>query len=74
MRSSYQTGTQPVATAIVQTLRNYGEVPVGFLAKAVGRRPSELTSVLHTLQSNRVIRVERDKVELLNDSLHSMTR
>ena len=74
MKSNFRTGTQPIATAIVQTLRNYGEVPVGFLAKAVGRRPPEITSVLYTLQKNHVIRVNRDKVELLSETPEALVK
>lgn len=52
------------ATAIVQTLRDFGRnrsVPVALVARLVGRRKSEISDSLDGLKDKGVIRVDVDK-------------
>jgi DNA-binding transcriptional ArsR family regulator len=52
-----------VHVAIVRMLRNYkGEVPVGFLAREVGRSPPEVRGHLRALEKEGIVRLRDDSV------------
>jgi DNA-binding IclR family transcriptional regulator len=43
---------------IVKVLKEYGEVPVDFVAEMVGANTSEMDGYLQTLQKDGVVRVD----------------
>lgn len=49
---------------IVITLKEYGTIPIDFLAKVLGRRPSEIEEYLENLERERVIERKGEKVSL----------
>lgn len=51
-------------TRIVNTLREYGEVHVDFLAHLLGRWPSEILESVEYLEREGVIKLKEEKVSL----------
>lgn len=51
-------------TTIVNVLREYGEIPVGFLAELLARRADEIESNLNHLQEVGAVARDGDKVRL----------
>ena len=60
--------TQTTATAIVQALKEYGEIPVGFLARVLGRRQSEIQDSLQALEEKHLVHRSEDRVKLESDT------
>jgi predicted ArsR family transcriptional regulator len=52
-------------TAIVTTLKEYGPIPVDFLAKLLGRRTAEILEYLESLEREGVVRRDGEKVSLV---------
>lgn len=58
------------ATSIVQALRDFGRdrsVPIGFVARAIGREPAEIRDSLVLLNSKNIVRLDEshDSVTLV---------
>lgn len=54
-------------SSIVQTLRSYGTIPVGFLAATLGFPSDEMRELLSELESEGVVEQEGDEVSLVRD-------
>ena len=58
--------TLSVAAVTVQVLKRYGQaLPIEFLARLLGRKPSEIEPYLEALQREHVIERHNDSVELV---------
>lgn len=57
-------GSLGIGTLIVNTLREYGTIPVDFLAKVLGRRTPEILDYLEILEREGVIQREGEQVSL----------
>lgn len=58
------------ATAIIQTLRDFGRrrsVPIGLVARSVGRAPEEIRESLKDLESQEIVQLDdtSDSVTLI---------
>jgi len=57
--SGLQTGRE--TTAIIRALRDFGtdrSVPIGLVARAVGREPAEINDSLSFLKSKNIVRLD----------------
>jgi len=61
------------ALAVVRLLKSYGAIPKEFLARLMGRRPSELEETLKELEGRKVITTQNGLVDL-NRSATSTTK
>jgi len=57
--------SKATANSIVLVLKNYGAVPLDFLAQKVGRRTPEILEYLRALEEEGVIKRQDDTVALV---------
>ena len=55
---------QPLALHIVNCLRQYHSMPMGFIAKLTGRSSEEVTKYVEMLRQKGIVRVDGDEVIL----------
>jgi len=53
--------SEPMGLTIVNALRKYGDVEIDFLARAIGRRPSEIEKMIEVLKAEKVVVVTADR-------------
>jgi hypothetical protein len=53
-----------LATAIISVLRQYGSVPIEFLAARLNRQPEELRECLESLMSMDTIGLRKDPADI----------
>lgn len=54
-----------VSTSIVRALETYGEIPVDFLVKVVGRSSTEIMEYVDALKDEQVVEVNGNMIRLV---------
>jgi hypothetical protein len=56
--------TTDLNSKIVSILKDYGAIPLGFLAKRLDRQPSEIMNSIEELRKRDVLEIQGDTVKL----------